>query len=74
MLIAFWREGRLTKDEILERYEQMLGMQLMIYDRGGDDTDRLIKMSTERWEWFLHEKRLEYGTKLVAQAIEYAGL
>ncbi len=61
-------------DEILERYEQTLKMQLMIYDRGGDDIERLLQMSDERWQWFLHDKRLKFGSKLVAQATEFAEL
>lgn len=72
--VAAQRFSETLADEILERFEQMLRMQLMIYDRGGDDTDRLLQMSSDRWEWYLHLKRIDYGSKLVAQAIELAGI
>jgi|GEM_PF-5535941 len=72
--VAAQRLFETLADEILERYEQTLRMQEMILDRGGHDTERLMKMSNDRWEWFLHEKRLNYGSKLVAQAIECAAL
>lgn len=72
--VAAQRLFETLADEILGRYEQTLRMQEMILDRGDHDTERLMKMSNDRWEWFLHDKRLDYGTKLVAQAIEFAEL
>jgi pyruvate dehydrogenase complex dehydrogenase (E1) component len=61
-------------DEIYTRYIEFLEVQIKIFDHGGEDKDRLLKMSEDWWEMFLEEKRRCYGAKYVKDAIELAAL
>lgn len=61
-------------DEISRRYNQVIRVNLLIIDIGGDDIDCLLAMSDARWKSFLEEKRSAYGEKLVSESISLGEL